>query len=122
MEDKITIVTEATSHEKTGGTGASLVWALMSRKSFELDARSLVHELTLELTRMLQALAGQRSRLDRGLDGAARLTLVPAVAEAALLCQRIDVVEAGPGQVLVGVDPQRQLSHAGRVDQQPTTR
>ena len=40
LEDKIAIVSEATSHEKTGGTGTDCAWARLSRRTFELVCSS----------------------------------------------------------------------------------
>ena len=64
---------------------------------------------------------GQTSFIDparrtRRLDGAPLLPLVPTIAEAALACQHLEVVEQArhPGLAIAEL----QLTHAGAVDQQ----
>ena len=103
-----------------GGVGlAGLV--VTSQRNPRHDRREELGQVRARLARVEQRLAqleaGQRT-LDQGVadgaaDGATGLAAVPAVAEAAVAGQRVDVVE----DVLerrVGI-PQLQLAHAGRV-------
>jgi hypothetical protein len=55
---------------------------------------------------MLEPLSSQRTRLDRRRHRATRLALVPTIAKAASLGQRVDVAETA-GRIRVGVGPQR---------------
>ena len=59
MEDKITIVNEATSHEKTGGTGAGCVWARVSRRTFEDRLLAQATTSKLDMSRQTTAKTAQ---------------------------------------------------------------
>ncbi len=84
------------------------------------NGRSVMRFFTLELPEAIEPLGLQFTRFNRALHGTARFGVMPAIAEAALSCQRHDVSE----DVLNPLFDIRELefAHAGGIDQPSTAR